>query len=317
LPSVFYFIGVSTAGSLSLELFPIWLATLGLPPAEVRGYDLPLRGPREGYREAVRRIRAEPEAAGALVTAHKLDLAAAAGDLFDGLDPDARLFREVSCIAKRDGGLYGSAKDSRSSGLALAHFLPPGYWREHPQAQALILGAGGAGLALSACLLRDEHLHGVPSLITMADLDPRNLEACREVHAALPRSTALSYRESGAEAANDRLLEELPAGSLVVNATGLGKDRPGSPISDRARFPMDGLLWEFNYRGGLEFLAQARRQQASRRLTLEDGLVYFIFGWALAIGEVFGRKLAPEDMGALCRATYSYLGSPPERRPCG
>ncbi len=317
MPSVFYFIGVSTAGSLSLELFPLWLATLGLPAAEIRGYDLPLRGPREGYREAVRRIRAEPEAAGALVTAHKLDLAAAAGDMFDSLNPDARLFREVSCIAKRDGMLYGSATDPRSSGLALTHFLPPGYWKEHPQAQALILGAGGAGLALSACLLRDEHGHGVPSLITLADLDPRNLETCREVHAALPRSAELRYRESGAEGANDRLLEELPAGSLVVNATGLGKDRPGSPISGRARFPVDGLVWEFNYRGELEFMAQARRQQASRRLTLEDGLVYFIFGWARGIEEVFGRKLAPEDLGALCRATYAYLGSPPDRRPCG
>jgi shikimate 5-dehydrogenase len=317
LPFVFYFIGVSTAGSLSLELFPLWLATLGLPPAEIRGYDLPLRARREAYREAVRLIRGEPEALGALVTAHKLDLAAAAGDMFDGLDPDARLFREVSCIAKRGGRLFASAKDPHSSGLALAHFLPPSYWKEHPQAQALILGAGGAGLALSACLLRDEHGHGVPSLITLADLDPRTLEACREVHAALPRSTELRYRESGTELANDRLLEELPAGSLVVNATGLGKDRPGSPLSDRALFPSDGLVWEFNYRGELEFLAQARRQQASRRLRLEDGLVYFIFGWALAIGEVFGRKLAPEDLSALCRATYSYLGSPPDRRPCG
>jgi shikimate 5-dehydrogenase len=170
---------------------------------------------------------------------------------------------------------------------------------------------------LSACLLRDEHGHGVPGLITMADLDPRNLEACRQVHAALPRSSALRYRESGAERANDLLLEELPAGSLVVNATGLGKDRPGSPLSDQALFPPEGLVWEFNYRGELEFLAQARRQQASRRLSLEDGLVYFIFGWALAIGEVFGRKLAPEDLSALCRATYAYLGSPPDRRPCG
>lgn len=314
---MFYFIGVSTAGSLSLELFPVWLAALGLPQAAIRGYDIPLRGPREAYREAVRRIRADPEALGALVTAHKLDLAAAAGDLFDDLDPDARLFREVSCIAKRGGRLYGSAKDPLSSGLALEHFLPPGYWKEHPQAQVLILGAGGAGLALSARLLRAGRDAGVPARITLADLNPRNLEASREVHARLPRSAELRYRESGAERANDRLLAELPTGSLVVNATGLGKDRPGSPVSDQAIFPLDGFVWEFNYRGELEFLAQARRQQASRRLSLEDGLVYFIFGWALAIGEAFGRELGPEDLSALCRATYACLGSPPDRRPCG
>jgi shikimate 5-dehydrogenase len=172
-------------------------------------------------------------------------------------------------------------------------------------------------MALSAYLLRAVQGAGVPARITLADLNPRNLEACREVHARLPRPTELLYRESNAERANDRLLAELPPGSMVVNASGLGKDRPGSPLSDQALFPQDGFVWEFNYRGELEFLAQARRQQAGRRLSLEDGLVYFIFGWALGIEEVFGRKLGPEDLSALCRVTYAYLGSPPDRRPCG
>jgi shikimate 5-dehydrogenase len=80
---------------------------------------------------------------------------------------------------------------------------------------------------------------------------------------------------------------------------------------------MDGYAWEFNYRGELEFLQQARSQQAERRLVVEDGLVYFIFGWALVIGEVFGRELSPEDRAALCRSTHAALGSPPDRRPCG
>jgi shikimate 5-dehydrogenase len=80
---------------------------------------------------------------------------------------------------------------------------------------------------------------------------------------------------------------------------------------------MDGFAWEFNYRGELEFLKQARAQQQVRRLTVEDGLVYFIFGWALVIAEVFGRELSREDRAALCRATHEALGSPPDRRPCG
>jgi shikimate dehydrogenase len=308
---------VSTGGSLALELFPLWLATLGLPPAEIRGHDIPVRGPREAYREIVRRIREEGRTVGALVTTHKMDILAAAGDLFDSLDPYAQAFREVSGIAKRDGRLRGVAKDPFSSGLALQHFLPPGHWREHPRAEALVLGAGGAGLALSAYLLRTEHGADHPARITLSDVNPANLRACREVHARLRLDAArLRYVEPIGGQTNDGLLAALPPGSLVVNATGLGKDRPGSPLSSQALFPADGYAWEFNYRGELEFLRQAREQQQARRLTVEDGLVYFIYGWALVIAEVFARELSREDRAALCRVTHEALGSPPDRRPC-
>ena len=308
---------MSTGGSLALELFPLWLATLGLPPAEIRGHDIPVRGPREAYRDIVRRIRQESGTVGALVTTHKMDILAAAGDLFDTLDPYAQAFREVSGIAKRGGRLLGVAKDPFSSGLALQHFLPPGHWREHPEAEALILGAGGAGLALSAYLLRPEHGLDHPARVTLSDIDPGNLRTCREVHARLQLAPAgLRYVEVGAGQTNDGLLAALPSGSLVVNATGLGKDRPGSPLSGEALFPRDGYAWEFNYRGELEFLRQAQAQQQPRRLTVEDGLVYFIYGWALVIAEVFSRELSREDRAALCRATHEALGSPPDRRPC-
>jgi shikimate dehydrogenase len=313
----FYFIGVNTAGSLSLELFPLWLATLGLPPTDIQGIDIPVRGPREAYRGVLRHIRGEPNALGGLVTTHKMDIVAAAEDLFDALDPYARVFREVSCIAKRGGKIHGLAKDPFSSGLALEHFLPSGYWVKHPQAQVLIMGAGGAGVALSAYLMHADHGTDTPSRMTLSDPDPRKLEDCRQVHLRLARPTEVRYEELDSGRTNDGLLANLPPGSLVVNATGLGKDRPGSPLSDDALFPMNGYVWELNYRGSLEFLAQARGQQKERRLTLEDGLTYFVFGWALGIGEVFTRELASEDLSAFCRATHAYLGSPPDRRPCG
>jgi hypothetical protein len=35
----------------------------------------------------------------------------------------------------------------------------------------------------------------------------------------------------------DDLVSAAPPGSLIVNATGMGKDRPGSPITGRARSP--------------------------------------------------------------------------------
>jgi shikimate 5-dehydrogenase len=80
------------------------------------------------------------------------------------------------------------------------------------------------------------------------------------------------------------VLAELPAGSLVVNATGLGKDAPGSPLTDTARWPADAIAWDLNYRGDLVFLDQARAAGARH----EDGWVYFLHGWTQVIAEVFG-----------------------------
>ena len=78
---------------------------------------------------------------------------------------------------------------------------------------------------------------------------------------------------------------------MVVNATGLGKDRPGSPLTDAVEFPENGIVWEFNYRGDLVFLDQANAQKAQKNLTIEDGWIYFIHGWTRVIAEVFHRDI--------------------------
>jgi shikimate 5-dehydrogenase len=78
---------------------------------------------------------------------------------------------------------------------------------------------------------------------------------------------------------------------MVVNATGLGKDGPGSPLTDAVPFPDHGLVWEFNYRGDLVFLDQARAAAAARSLTVHDGWVYFIHGWTRVIAEVFDADI--------------------------
>ena len=57
----------------------------------------------------------------------------------------------------------------------------------------------------------------------------------------------------------------------MINATGMGKDLPGSPITEAGRFPMNGVAWELNYRGELQFLDQALAQREARNLTVEDG----------------------------------------------
>jgi shikimate 5-dehydrogenase len=93
---------------------------------------------------------------------------------------------------------------------------------------------------------------------------------------------------------NDALMAVMPQGSVVINATGMGKDTPGSPITNDGQFPLHGVAWEFNYRGELDFLYQARAQEQARGLKVEDGWVYFLYGWTHVVAQVLHFELTPE-----------------------
>ena len=97
---------------------------------------------------------------------------------------------------------------------------------------------------------------------------------------------------------DDPLPDRLAPGSLVANATGLGKDRPGSRSRTAPPLPFDGVAWEFNYRGALTFLAQTRAQAEAKRLTVGDGWLYFLYGWSAVIAAVFGLDLDGRRDGA-------------------
>jgi shikimate 5-dehydrogenase len=84
-------------------------------------------------------------------------------------------------------------------------------------------------------------------------------------------------------AINDRFVGECRRKALVINATGMGKDRPGSPTSDDVQYPEEALVWDLNYRGELLFLSQARRQAEAKRLAISDGWTCFLHGWTQSI----------------------------------
>ncbi|PJF41591.1 MAG: shikimate dehydrogenase [Phototrophicales bacterium] len=282
-----YFIGVTTTQSSIMKIFPLWAQLLDFD-AELVGYDMPLNAPVASYRAIVNHIKHDPLAVGALVTTHKINLLEATHDLFDDLDSNARLCREVSAIIKQDGRLLGHAKDPISVGLAWQAFVPENHWR-NSGGHVLCFGAGGAGIATSvfAAQLEDDF----PQRFTFVDRDLKRLEKARAVHKALRTRVRFDYLYSDSAAYNDTLLERLPPGSMVINATGMGKDRPGSPITNNGLFPEAGLVWEFNYRGTLTFLQQARRQEQRRHLTIENGWVYFLHGWSQVIAEIFQIEL--------------------------
>lgn len=92
-------------------------------------------------------------------------------------------------------------------------------------------------------------------------------------------------------------------GTVVVNATGMGKDTPGSPVTDAGLFPRNGIAWEINYRGELDFWHHAMAQQESRGVFVEDGWLYFLHGWTQVIAEVLHIEIDEERFARLSDVT--------------
>ena len=287
--AVMVFVGVTTGGSRIHRIFPDWAEAMGIAPARLCGLDLPMDVGPEAVRAAVRRIAEAEQVRGALVTTHKIAVHRHARDLFAAFDRDADWLGEVSAIVKTPAGLVGHALDTVTAGLALDRIVPRAHWRRHPGAHALVLGAGGAGLALTAHLM-DRAAGERPDAIILCDVDARRLADARSALQAHDAQALVSYHQVEGAADNDALLQALPPRSLVANATGLGKDRPGSPLTTAARFPDRGIVWEFNYRGPRDFLAQAQESR-QHGLTVEDGWTYFLYGWAHVMAQVFGVRL--------------------------
>lgn len=293
----FYFVGVTTGQSSIMRVFPKWAEALGLD-AVMKGIDLPLHAPAEDYRAVVDFLKHDPLSLGALVTTHKLDLYNACRDLFDYVDPYAEKLGEVSCLSKQDGAFRAHAKDPISSGRALEAFVPEHHWRDHG-GEVLLLGAGGSSLAMTMYLTQEAFGDNVPRRITIANRSRPRLDSAQEVLSGLNPKTELRFVLGPSPADNDALVAALPPHSLVVNATGLGKDAPGSPTTDAVDYPRDSLVWEINYRGNLIFKEQAQAQAGDKGLHVEDGWIYFIHGWTQVMEEVFHITMDDETLDRL------------------
>lgn len=302
-----YFIGVTTSQSSIMRVFPKWMNALGRPDAVIRGFDLPLHAPDEQYRQVVDFIKNDPLSCGALVTTHKLDLFKACRDMFDYIDPYAEKLDEVSSLSKHDGKFCAHAKDPISSGLALEHFVPQNFWKDHG-GEVLLIGAGGSSLAMSLYFTQEKFGDNVPHKITLANRSLPRLESAKEILSGLNPKVAFAFEHCPTPADNDALVAALPPYSLVVNATGLGKDAPGSPTTDAVLYPQHSLVWEINYRGDLIFMYQAQAQAKDRDLDVEDGWIYFIHGWTQVISEVFDIPIEGKVLDELSDIAMAEIG---------
>ena len=237
-----------------------------------------MSAPPHEYRRFVGRLEGE-RCAGAVITSHKLDLYRHCRDLLSVADPLVEIMGEVACVAGGPSGLQAHTVDPLSSGRALHEMLKA---RRGKVVGALVLGAGGAGLAAALAL---------PDLsegnITLADTWPDRLDHAAEVIARMSRESSIATSTIPRQGDADELVGSLPPGSVIVNATGLGKDVPGSPVTDAVSWPKGSLLWELNYRGDLTMLNRPGARAAERSLEIHDGWRLFMHGWALSLSLIF------------------------------
>lgn len=303
----FYFIGVTTGKSSINRVFPLWTAELGHPEVVLEGIDCKLNDDPEVYRRAVAQIKYDPMSLGGLVTAHKINLLEAARDMFDYLDPYAVLCGEVSSISKRDGKLEGHAKDPITSGLSLDAIIEPGYFARSG-GHILCFGAGGSAVAIALHLIRKADAGDRPRRFVVVNRSQGRLDHLRKMVSGLQTDIQFEYILNDDPRRNDAIMEQMPEGTIVINATGMGKDTPGSPITNAGQFPKHGIAWELNYRGELDFMHQAIAQKESRQVKIEDGWVYFVHGWTQVIAQVYHVEIDAERFARLEALANSIRG---------
>jgi len=300
---VMEFWGVQTGGSMSLRCFPNWTQVLNIDGACLRGVDLPIDGSLDAHYEAIECIKDDPRIYGALVTSHKLSVVRAAGQLIDCYTDTATLTGEVSALYKRQGQLWGHAVDPENCGYAIENFLPKDWWVQNNKSGILTLGGGGATIALLVYLLK--YASNPPIFVQIVEKRLDNLNHCAQLIERLnSKKTSVELIHSHDPLLCDQIISELPPYSMIINATGMGKDIPGSPVTNNVSFPHHGVVWELNYRGSRPFLCQAMEQSRARNLIIADGWYYFLRGWSSVIGLVFDRTITEECFRDFCAVTF-------------
>jgi len=303
----FYFIGVTTGKSSIMKVFPLWMKVLGREEVVMEGVDCKIHDEPEAYRQAVAQIKYDPLSLGALVTTHKIDLLNAARDMFEYLDPYAQITGEVSCISKLDGRLEGHAKDPITSGASLDAIIEKGYFGR-TGGEVLCFGAGGSGVATLLHLINKKDKSDRPKRFTFVNRSQGRLDHAREMVSGLKTDIEVEYIQNADPAINDKIMEKFPPYSIIINATGMGKDTPGSPVTWEGKFPMHSLSWEFNYRGELDFMHQSLAQVESRHVKVEDGWLYFVHGWTQVVAQVLHFDLTPALFDKLNEAASTVRG---------
>ena len=135
-------------------------------------------------------------------------------------------------------------------------------------------------------MLQRSHGTNRPSRLIVTNRSLPRLDEIRHFHGQIaPRCpSSITTRRSR----TDRPAPAgLKPGSLVINATGLGKDAARLAADGRRRLAREGTGLGFQLSRRLDVFASGPRRGRPGNLQIEDGWIYFIHGWTRVIAEVF------------------------------
>jgi shikimate dehydrogenase len=282
------FVGPSASRSRIHSLCPALSRVLG-EDLVVASADMPANQAPTAYTSLLLDVLSRDEVAGGVVTNHKLQFFDAFLQLGFPVSSIGKKLGVVSVFRRVGNRFYGTAEEPYAVLPAIDKICRcrcMDYFRE-----IVIFGAGGAGRAITYAAAAHSSRYGVDR-ITVTDCDLHRIDGFRHLTCCgnlIDLHVARTH-------VNDRLLREAARGALVVNATGLGKDASGSPISDHVDFPADSAAWDLNYRGSLDFLRQAKSQPSRCHVSCHDGFDFFLFDWLEILSFIFRLNLAEEKI---------------------
>lgn len=281
----YLFLGVSTKNSSVNKTFPYWMKEID-SNAALYGMDLSLNSPRKSYLEFIEMATC-PDVVGALITSHKTDVFRHGQSFFSDISQDATELKEISSIRHNTstGELFAHNTDIVGSRRALAELTTKNERWLNGDGNITILGAGGACLSLLKALERYQNFSG------KIFLTEKSLDRISEIKDILDRLN-LNIIIEPSENTED-VIRSSGAAPLVINATGVGKDIQGSPISNIDCIGREATVWELNYRGDLTLLNDLRETISSNNLIIQDGWDFFVDGWMNNI--CFGLSIPISD----------------------
>lgn len=295
--SKYFFLGVSTKSSLVNKTFPIWMDVFS-QKIDLETFDLQLRSGPEMYVSFIDGI--QRPCVGSLITSHKTDIFETCSHLFNDISEDAVALREISAV-RRDqyGNLFGHNTDIAGSSRSLRRLtLENESWLSGNR-NIIILGAGGACLSLIKSIRENI---GCANKVLITEKRPDRLETVREIAERNAFEVGLKDASYVSDAIN-----ESGKNPLIINATGMGKDIPGSPIPNPDDVPGDATFWELNYRGELDLFR--RLKAASKGIMVADGWDFFVDGWMNNILFVLNISLSDEEIRTFRRVSAEFQPS--------
>src|SRR6185312_6514457 len=239
------FLGISSRGSLIHKVVKDFVGPWGLHVA-ITCCDLPMSTDAKVYREVLLTLEQDAGISGAVVTAHKVALYRAAHDLLIEVSPQCRALEEIGALKRSNRGLIGHATDEAALRRSLTSILEPSHGISR---DVLVLGCGGAGLALVSVLSETTFALQVRSITVFEKKASRRAE----LHRLFAQNGCLWKIRLLSSCDINSAIEQSAENALIVNATGLGKETGDCPVGDII-FPRHSIAWDFNYRGPLPFL---------------------------------------------------------------